>query len=218
VLSYDYPDSNIRINFGAWDVPGSKFGITVDHSYLNDNERFTDVWVSGLSAGFAFSHMVGNRFAWEISTGGLSDSKAEGFGTRREVNYRGDHYETIYWNTRSVSVSYLTVGLMYYPMSELDHVGSNVLDDLGSFFRPYLTAGVGPYFGLDVRSDEHSVTDADFATAGGAYSGVGLDLMLSRHFLFNVDFRYHFVEFSEPLNGITDYSGANVLAGFKVAF
>ncbi len=45
-----------------------------------------------------------------------------------------------------------------------------------------------------------------------------MDLLLSRHFLFNVDLRYHLVEFGEPLKGVKDYSGVNVLAGFKIAF
>jgi hypothetical protein len=213
-LSYDHPDSNIRINFGGWDTPDSEFGIHVDHSYPGYNERLTDVWISGLSAGFSFSHMVGGRFAWELSMGGLSDSKIEAL----DVNYRDDYYDTIYLDTRSVSVSYLTAGLIYYPLSELDHVESNVLGGLNSFARPYLTAGIGPYFGLDVRSAEDYITEADFATATGGYTGAGMDLLLSRHFLFNVDVRYHFVEFGEPLKGITDYSGANVLAGFKIAF
>jgi hypothetical protein len=45
-----------------------------------------------------------------------------------------------------------------------------------------------------------------------------MDLLLSRHFVFNVDVRCHFVEFGENLKGIADYSGVNVLAGFKIAF
>jgi hypothetical protein len=158
--------------------------------------------------------MFGHKFAWEISTGGLSDSRIKAF----EVGYRGDDYETIYYNTHSVSVSYLAVGLIYYPLSELDRVESNVLDDVSSFVRPYLTAGIGPYFGLDVRSTEDNITDADLATTRGSYAGVGMDLLLSRHFIFNIDLRYHFVEFGETLRGVTDYSGANVLGGFKIAF
>jgi hypothetical protein len=158
--------------------------------------------------------MVSQKFAWEISMGGLSDSKIEAF----EVGYRDDNYETIYFDTRSVSVSYLAVGLIYYPLSEQDDTRSNVLGALSSFVRPYVTAGVGPYFGLDVRSAEDDITDADLATATGSYAGAGIDLLLSRHFVFNVDLRYHFVEFDEPLKGVTDYSGANLLAGFKIAF
>jgi hypothetical protein len=213
-LSYDQPKSSIRINFGGWDVPNSDFGISVDHSYLDDNERLTDVWISGLSAGFSFSHMVSRRLAWEVSMGGLSDNKIETLG----VSYRDDYYETIYSNTRSVSVSYLALGLAYYPLSELDHTESNIFGDLGSFARPYLTAGIGSYFGWDVISFEDDITDADLTTTAGAYTGAGIDLMLSRHFVFNVDVRYHFLEFNEPLRGITDYSGTNVLAGFKIAF
>jgi hypothetical protein len=212
-LSYDHLRSNIRINFGAWDTPGSGFGVSVDHSYPGGNERFTDVWISDLSAGFSFSRMVDQRFAWEVSAGGLSDGKIETF----DVSYRRNYYETIYYDSRIVSVSYLAVGLMYYPLFELDHIGSNMPGGPDSFVRPYLTAGVGPYFGWDVISYDDDIVDVDFATTTGAYAGVGMDFLLSRHLLFNVDLRYHFVEFSESLKSDTDYSGLNVLAGFKIA-
>ena len=45
-----------------------------------------------------------------------------------------------------------------------------------------------------------------------------VDLLVSRHFIFNFDMRYHLVEFSEPLKDATDYSGLNTTAGFKIAF
>jgi len=218
VLPYDRPGSSIRFTFGVWDVPDGELGISVHHSDLDDDERLTDVYVSGLSGAFSFSRMLGQRFAWEFSMGGFSDSESETLSRKIERRYRSEYYETIYSGTHSVFVSYIMVGLIYYPLYELDRIESNVLDDLPSFFRPYLTAGIGPYFGWDVRWDEDTITDANFATAMGAYPGVGLDLLLSRHFIFNIDLRYHFIEFSEPLKDITDYSGPNVTAGFKIAF
>ena len=218
VLSYDYPHSSIRFNFGVWDTSDGEFGITVHHSDLDNDERLTDVHVSGLSGSFSFSHMLGQRFAWEFSIGGFSDTESETLSRKVERSYRDEHYETIYSSTYSVFVSYTTIGLIYYPLYELDRVESNVLGDLPSFFRPYVTAGIGPYFGWDVRWNEDTITDANFATAMGAYPGVGLDLLLGRHFIFNIDLRYHFIEFSEPLKEIADYSGPNVVAGFKIAF
>ena len=167
-----------------------------------------------MSAAFAFSHRIGPRFAWELSVGGFSSSKTQALSERVNGRYRGEYYETIYSNTHSVSVTYVMMGLIYYPLYEL----RDTFGGLSSFFRPYLTAGIGPYFGWEARWDGDSVTDADLASAMGAYPGVGLDLLLSRHFLFNIDLRYHLVEFSEPLKGIEDYSGLNATAGFKVAF
>jgi hypothetical protein len=212
-LSYDHLESNIRINFGAWDTPDSDFGITVDHSYPGDIERFTDIWISGFSAGFSFSRMVNQKFAWEVSMGGLSDGKIETF----DVSYGRNYYETVYYDSRVVSVNYLAVGLIYYPLFELDHTGSSILGRPGSFVRPYMTAGVGPYFGWDVMSYDDDIIDVDFATSTGVYTGIGMDFLLSRHFIFNVDLRYHFVEFGDSLKGIEDYSGVNVLAGLKIA-
>jgi hypothetical protein len=218
VLSYERPGSGIRFNLGVWDMPDGELGISVNHTDLEDDERLTEVYVSGMSGAFSISHMLGRRFAWEFSMGGFSDTESETLGRKVQPRYRGEHYETIYSNTYSVFVAYTMVGLIYYPLYELDRVESNVFGDLPSFFRPYLTAGIGAYYGWDVRWNEDTVTDAYFATAVVAYPGVGLDLLLSEHFIFNIDLRYHFVEFGEPLRDVTDYSGLNVVAGFKIAF
>ena len=217
-MSYYHPRSGIRFSFGVWDMPDGELGITVHHSDLDDNERLTDVYVSGLSGALSISHMIGQRFAWELSMGGFSDSESETLNRKIELRHRGEYYETIFSTTHSVVVSYIMVGLVYYPLYELERAELGILDDLPSFLRPYLTAGIGPYLGWEVRWDEDNITDANFATAMGAYPGVGLDLLLSRHFIFNIDLRYHFVEFSEPLKNTTDYSGPNVVAGFKIAF
>ena len=150
--------------------------------------------------------------------GGFSDSESEVLSRKVNVRRGSDHYETISSNTHTVSVGYVMVGLIYYPLYELDDVESGIWGALSSFIRPYLTAGMGPYFGSDVTWDADNITDANFATAMGAYPGVGIDLLLSKHFIFNIDLRYHFVEFGEPLRGTTDYSGTNVVAGFKIAF
>lgn len=81
-----------------------------------------------------------------------------------------------------------------------------------------MTANIGPYFGWEVRWDGSDLTDADFASAMGAYLGIGLDLLLNKHFIFNIDLRYQPVEFNGPLKEIEDFSGLNAVAGFKVAF
>ncbi|MFC1717327.1 hypothetical protein ACFL6S_26950 [Candidatus Poribacteria bacterium] len=208
------PQTNIRMNFGIWDMPDKDVGISVTHTDLGRNERFTNVEVSGISGAFAFSHMISPRFAWELSVGGFTDTETEALQEVVDSRYFDDHYETIYSFTHAVSVSYITMGLIYYPMYELQ----DSLGGVDSFLRPYLTAGIGPYFGWDSRWDDDDLTDADFVSTMGAYPGIGLDVLLSRHFIFNVDLRYHLVEFGEPLKGTEDFSGLNVMAGFKVAF
>ena len=217
-LSYNHPRTSIRFGFGAWDVPGGDLGITVHHTELDNNERLTETRVAGFSGAFAFSRMLGERFAWEFALGGFADSESETLSEKVGDRYYEDYYEVITSTSRSVSVGYMTVGLIYYPLSELGHVESNFLGTLNSFARPYLAAGIGYYQGFDVAWNEHTVTDVYIENTVGVYPGVGLDLMLSRHFIFNVDLRYHFVDFNDPLNGITDYSGMNVIAGFKIAF
>ena len=218
VLSYNYPNNSIRFGFGAWDIPDTDLGITVHHTELAGNERLTEAQIAGFSGAFAFSRMLGERFAWEFSTGGFSDSEIETLSEKIDDRYYNDYYDTITSTSRTVSVVYMAMGLIYYPLAELGNIESNVLGSLSSFARPYLTAGIGYYTGFDISWDEYSVTDVYVENTMGVYPGVGLDLMLSRHFIFNVDLRYHFVEFGDPLKGATDYSGMNVVAGFKIAF
>ena len=208
------PQTSIRFGLGVWDIRDNDMGISVHHTDLDNNERFTDVGISGLSGAFAISHMVGQKFAWEMSMGGLSNVESKVLSERAYTRYHGEHYDVITSDTHSVSVSYVTVGLIYYPLYELE----NELGGLSSFFRPYLTAGIGPYFGWESRWDSDDLTDVKFDSTMGAYPGIGLDLLLSRHFLFNIDLRYHLVEFGEPLKGVEDYSGLNAIFGFKVAF
>ena len=208
------PQTSIRFGLGVWDIRDNDMGITVHHTDLANDQRFTEVGISGISGTFAVSHMVGQRFAWELSMGGLSNAESQTLSRKVYTRFQGEHRETISSDTHSVSVSYMTVGLIYYPLYELE----NELGDLSSFFRPYITAGIGPYFGWESRWDGDSIIDANLETNMGAYPGIGLDLLLSRHFIFNVDLRYHLVEFSKPLNGVEDYSGLNAIAGFKVAF
>jgi len=214
VLSYDHPRSNIRFSLGVCDMPDSETGITVYHTDMGDGEQFTDVTASGMSSAISFSSMVCERFAWEVSMGGFSDVRSKTLSKKIGTICDGDCYEIISSNTRVVSVSYVMAGLIYYPLYELE----DTIGGLGSFFRPYLTVGIGPYFGWSGRWDSDSVTDANFVTAVGAYPGAGVDLLLSRHFILNIDLRYHLVEFGEPLQEVEDYSGLNAVAGFKVAF
>ena len=79
VLSYDHPQFSIRFNLGIWDMyhDDGKLGITVHHTNLDRDERLTEVLISGISGSLAFSRMIGDRFAWELSLGGFYNSESE---------------------------------------------------------------------------------------------------------------------------------------------
>lgn len=205
-MSYEYPRSSIRFNFGVWDITDDQAGISVYH-----NDVLTEVEVLGISGAISFSHMVSTSFAWEFSLGGFSNFEAAG------VEKRSYNYETFYFDSRSVSVSYALVGLIYYPLNDPDRNESGPGGFL-SFLRPYFTAGMGPYFGYDAWWDEDDIIDSNFVTTMGVYPGMGFDLFMSKNFIFNIDVRYHFVEFSKPLKGLTKYNGPNVVAGIKIGF
>lgn len=80
--------------------------------------------------------------------------------------------------------------------------------------RPFFAAGVGPYIHTvnDVSSTGVSTTTE---TVAGARFGVGLDWRPARHFLMNVEAKYHAVgDFDHPDAATEKVSGWGVSLGF----
>jgi hypothetical protein len=84
---------------------------------------------------------------------------------------------------------------------------------LATALNPYLKVGVGPYFGSQVGPGVKTLT------AFGASFGGGLDLRLSRGFFLYVDGGYHaLTDFSSPIGGRKNYSGAEMSVGLAWQF
>lgn len=85
---------------------------------------------------------------------------------------------------------------------------------LRTSFRPYLTAGVGPYIGNEVESSAVKT----LGTLGGHVGG-GLDILLSRHFMIGSEIGYDPVmSFSEPIGSRRNYSGFEFSVGISFLF
>ena len=87
--------------------------------------------------------------------------------------------------------------------------------------RPYVTIMGGPVIGSEkftVISNEIYEFDNTY-TAAGAHFGGGIDFIAGRHFTFGLNAGYNLLsDFSEPVGGHVNYSGAEFGIGFGYLF
>jgi outer membrane protein W len=111
-------------------------------------------------------------------------------------------------NQQTSMVMPLLVGVRYYvPTPETD-----------SRVRPYLAAGIGPYFGFQSESTELS-QESRMESAFGGMAGAGIEMFLSRHFTIGVGGGYNVMsDFSEPIGGRRNYNGGQAAFTFAYLF
>jgi len=85
--------------------------------------------------------------------------------------------------------------------------------------RPYVTAGIGPYIGVDDRKERNprwTKTTTVLSTFGG-YAGIGVDVQMGRHLMLDVHTGYNLMaDFEEPLGGDENFSGVEFGAGISL--
>ena len=204
--------STLYFHFGVWDAGESGVGVEVTQTDLSKSERLTQIVVSGFGGGFAYAHRLSPRFAWEIKFSGFAYTEVKTLSEIWEYRHRYEHYKTIYSNTHQVTVVPLTIGGIFYP-----------LRGLSSSLRPYACGGIGSYFAAETSTQsgiysDDTLVDFNLSTAFGGYIGGGVDFALNKHFLLNIDSRYHLVKFADEVNGVKNYSGAQFVGGFRVVF
>lgn len=108
----------------------------------------------------------------------------------------------------SVVVSSLILGIRQYPLSAPT-----------SPVRPYLTAGIGPYWGVESWNGNHfedSVTTRTEASFGGHLGG-GLDIQMGRHLMAGINVGYNLMaDFPAPLDGEKNYGGVEIGVGLSL--
>lgn len=92
-----------------------------------------------------------------------------------------------------------------------------------SAVRPFLTAGVGPYIGVDSRVESRDEIDREPTTetrvlgAFGGRVGTGLDFPVGRHFMFEMQVGYMLMaDFPHELGGRRNYSGIELGGGISL--
>jgi len=117
------------------------------------------------------------------------------------------HAPVVSQNT--VMILPLLFGVRYYLSGQNAEAG----------FRPYVAAAVGPYIGHETKSEVgvQVLQESRTTTVPGGRLGAGIDMQLSRYFMLGVDAGYNLLaEYSEPLGGRNDYSGAEF--GFGISW
>lgn len=80
-----------------------------------------------------------------------------------------------------------------------------------SRLSPYVSYGVGLYIGDDKFSEIIESTDQKNTAIGyGLNFGTGFDLLLTKNWALGLEFRYHYLRFSDVLIFTDDYSGPKI--------
>jgi outer membrane protein W len=105
-------------------------------------------------------------------------------------------------------VTSLMFGIRLYPVS-------STLTPL----RPYVSAGVGPYLGIQSEKEINFGVVQNVKTLGtfGGYVGGGVDIQMGRHLMAGIQVGYNVMaDFPEPIGLDRNYDGLAVSAGLSV--
>ena len=82
--------------------------------------------------------------------------------------------------------------------------------DLDESFRPFLTGGIGPYYGMNFPEFSTDVagnkTFDQYAWAVGGFIGAGVDVDASTNFFLSIRAQYRFIPFNEQIGERKNHS------------
>jgi len=111
-----------------------------------------------------------------------------------------------HFDVSSVNIIPIMLGIRYYlPPSTFS-----------TSWRPYLTAGIGPVIGTVSKTAVNLdvIQESQSAVAFGSFLGAGLNIGLSRYFIFESSLGYRIInDFSETIAGRDNYSGPEINFG-----
>jgi outer membrane protein W len=168
--------SGIGLRASYWNIANgpTRFSVSGD-----DARTLYDF--SGFGASLYFFSRLHNNWFLEFSLGAVTRVHGE------ENNFLGDKVDV------AATIPFL-LGLRYDLLS----------NRFASSFQPYLACGIGPYWSTDisVRDTLRSETvSGNLDLRLGAYTGGGVNFVITSWFALNFDLRYHFIDFqrkSEP--------------------
>jgi outer membrane protein W len=183
--------SRVELRLGLWSQGKSRTEVGIGGVE-------TTAEASNTVVSLAFGHWLRENTALMLSVSVLAA------GTKTKVGFSGV-------STHTAAVVPVLLGVRYY-MPE---------STLRSSWRPYLAAGVGPYIGGEskVAVGAAVVSNSKSEAAFGGHLGVGLDLQLGRTMMVGANVGYNVMtDFSEPVGGRRNYSGAELGLGVSVLF
>ncbi len=169
--------SAIEINLGFWG--GASASTTVGTGAIR-----TEAGTSGFTGSLGYAYWLREHLALTL-TGGLRSAEASS-----TVNLSGSIQ-------RSSAVIPVLLGVRFYVPEPAP--SENI--------RPFLSVGVGPYFGAEAASTALS-QQSHVETAIGGRLGAGIDFLVGNHFNLGADLGYHFMaDFKNDVGGRKNYNG-----------
>ena len=77
-------------------------------------------------------------------------------------------------------------------------------DDMDDSFRPFITGGFGPVYGMNFPENDNLPNQKEFSFGG--FVGTGADISVDKKFFISVRAQYRFLPFSKPLGERSNHS------------
>jgi hypothetical protein len=179
----------LELSFGYWDS-GKQRQVPRPDDYVDEMTRVED-----LVGAFSYAYWVHDQLATDLTLTALV-VEAVSIG-----GYPGG-------SESAVVLTSAMFGLRLYPISSAR-----------TPLRPYVSAGIGPYMGIQSHRDlnYHSVENVKTLGSFGGYVGGGIDIQMGRHLMAGVHAGYNLMaDFREPIGLEDNYEGLVVTAGLSV--
>jgi hypothetical protein len=180
--------SAIELSVGLWHE--SRVG-----NELSAGGIISTAKTSGFLGGLSYAYWVKEDLTIGISAGALAGEATSAVGTRGV-------------SQRTSAVIPVLLGLRYY-------VGESSVD---APVRPFLSAGVGPFIGVEAKN-EPFLQESHSETALGTRLGGGIDFLLGRSFKLGATVGYDLMtDFSTPIGARKNYNGPDFSLGVGFVF
>ncbi len=163
------------------------------HVYIQEKTHVED-----LVGAFSYAYWAYDKMATDITFKGLVAEVTSIDGASGE-------------SESAVIITSAMFGIRFYPVS-------SALSPL----RPYITASVGPYLGIESHKEtenhtNHTVKTTKTLGTFGGYLGGGLDIQIGRRLMVGVHAGYNVMaDFPETLGIENNYSGVELSAGISL--
>lgn len=77
-------------------------------------------------------------------------------------------------------------------------------EDMHDSFRPFLTGGFGPVYGMNFPEDDRRPNESEFSFGG--FLGAGADISVDKKFFISVRAQYRILPFSRPIGETSNHS------------
>lgn len=161
------------------------------------NVNGTSVEVSGVGGWLYYSSRVGPEWFYELHFGAFASAIINEFQS-----------DSLTFQDEDVTVIMPFLFGLRHDIFSANNFGG---------LQPYISFGAGPYWitNVDVPVAGGRVETVDSGLQGGAYAGGGVNLALTSWFAFNLDLKYHFVDFKfgKDFSGPEFGFGVNLMWG-----